>query len=146
MQVITGAIEDVMMQDQQAVAERVRSATVMVVHEVREHRAVLRRAVERAGMNARLVLEAANGYEALALIAAVRVDLVILPDQMRLMGSVELMARIREGAKRSTAFVMVVEDEETAKVAQKYAGVGGVVMMPVVVEELKRVAEGVFGT
>jgi PleD family two-component response regulator len=140
----TGAIEEAGMTEE--AADQVQSATVMVVHESRQDRAALRHAVERAGMNARLVLEASNGYEALALIAAVRVDLVLLPAEMRLMPSAELITRIREGTRRETKFVLVVDDETAARVSEKdCAGADAVVMMPVAPEELRRVAEGALG-
>jgi len=142
----SGATEETMMTNDAPAMERVRAATVMVVHESSEQRAVIRRAVERAGVHARLVLEAANGYEALALVAAVKVDLALVASEMRLMGSVELMARIRDGARRSTAFVLLVDDQASVRVAASYCtGACAQLVMPLVPDELRRVVVEVLG-
>ena len=139
------AEEDKSMADEVLMTERVRTATMLLVHESGEKRAVIRRAVDRAGLNARLVLEAANGYEALALIAAVKVDVALVSAEMKLMGSVELMARISERTRRHTECVLLVENEEAAKVAANYStGASAQLMMPLMPEELRRVTDGIL--
>jgi CheY-like chemotaxis protein len=68
-------------------------AVVLVVEDEAQIRAVLSRVLSKAGHSVRL---AANGQEALASMAVQRPDLILLDEQMPVMGGAEFVVRLRE--------------------------------------------------
>jgi diguanylate cyclase (GGDEF)-like protein len=95
-------------------------AVVLIVDDLADNRDLLSRRLLRRGYT---VLEAASGPEALAIVAARRVDLVLLDVMMPEMSGVEVLARLRERASpQELAVIMVTARDASNEVAAALDG------------------------
>jgi diguanylate cyclase (GGDEF)-like protein len=95
-------------------------AVVLIVDDLADNRNLLSRRLLRRGYT---VLEAASGPEALAIVAARRVDLVLLDVMMPEMSGNEVLARLRERASpQELAIIMVTARDASTEVAAALDG------------------------
>jgi CheY-like chemotaxis protein len=87
----------------------VRRRKVLIVGECSAFRAKVRMGVERSGVSS-LILDAANAFEALALLTTMRLDLVLVSSQLNTMDGNGLISRIHR-TTHGRSKCMLVDDE-----------------------------------
>ncbi|MGE0550517.1 MAG: response regulator [Kofleriaceae bacterium] len=104
--------------------------TLLVVDDVDDNRDLLSRRLRRVGFN---VVVAANGPDALAMLAAKRIDLVILDVMMPGMSGIDVLKAIRDNAAlANVAVIMVTARAESEQVVEALdAGANDYVTKPI---------------
>lgn len=119
--------------------------SVLIVDDSATARAVIAKTLRLAGLANREVLEAANGRDALDLLRAHRVDLVLSDLNMPVMDGLALIERMAEQEPLKAVPVIVVSTEGSATriAGLKSKGVAAFVRKPFKPETLRKVVEGV---
>jgi two-component system, chemotaxis family, chemotaxis protein CheY len=123
--------------EQQLMARR-----VLTVDDSKTMRDMIGFTLKRAGFD---VVEAADGVQALSLVAATEVDLVITDINMPCMDGVSLVRELRaRPAFRSTPIlILTTEDGEDKKAQGRAAGATGWIVKPFAPDKLLRVVDKV---
>jgi DNA-binding response OmpR family regulator len=114
-----------------------RRSCVLIVEECASIRAVIRLAVESSGACS-LILEAHNAYDALYILPATRVDLVLISAELRLLKAAELVTRIRERTGGQCTCVLLVDPGiDTPLDLATMAGVRATMILPLIPAEFR---------
>jgi two-component system, chemotaxis family, chemotaxis protein CheY len=100
------------------------SFRILVVDDSHIVRTMVRKAIAMSGAEVGAVHEAANGRDALAVLAASPVDVVFTDVNMPEMGGVELVERMRADAGLAAIPVIVVSSERNEALAGALRGKG----------------------
>lgn len=123
------------------------SYTVLVVDDSETIRLALKRAFEMAKLPMEDVLQAGNGIEALSVLRARWVDMVLTDINMPSMGGEELVRAMKADSELSDVPVAVVtSDGSRPKIeALQAAGIAGFLRKPVRPEEIRDLLHKVLG-
>lgn len=118
--------------------------TVVIADDHQLLRQALRRALEDAGF--KVVSEAADGEEAVRLVALDRPDVVVMDVTMPVLDGIEATRRIHAATGETRVLVLTMHDEDALRVKALRAGAVGFLTkdcaMQEVVETVRRVADG----
>ena len=118
--------------------------TVVIADDHQLLRQALRRALEDAGF--KVVSEAADGEEAVRLVALDRPDVVVMDVTMPVLDGIEATRRIHAATGDTRVLVLTMHDEDSLRVKALRAGAVGFLTkdcaMQEVVETVRRVADG----
>jgi two-component system, chemotaxis family, chemotaxis protein CheY len=111
----------------------------LIVDDSSVMRKIVERSLRQAGLEFSGVLEAANGAEALALLAQNRVDLILCDINMPVMDGLELVKRLAgiENAKGVPVVMITTEGSESHVVQALSAGARGYIRKPFTAEQVK---------
>ncbi len=114
--------------------------TVLVVDDSSSIRAIIKKIIKVSGFDVAGFLDASDGQEALAVMEANRVDLVLTDINMPNMNGLELITRIKENDHLASIPVVVVSTEGSEKKMAEAVSLGavGYVKKPFVPEEIKQ--------
>lgn len=117
---------------------------ILIVDDSETVRQVLQLALGNAGYQ---VVEAEDGFDALAKLSGSQVDMLITDLNMPNMDGLELIRKVREeGQHRFTPIVMLTtESSEEKKKAGREAGASGWIVKPFKPEQLLKVVKMVLG-
>ncbi len=117
---------------------------ILIVDDSETVRQVLQLALGNAGYQ---VVEAEDGFDALAKLSGAQVDMLITDLNMPNMDGLELIRKVREeGQHRFTPIVMLTtESSEEKKKAGREAGASGWIVKPFKPEQLLKVVKMVLG-
>ena len=120
---------------------------VLIVDDSSSMRAVIKKAIKVSGFKVGDFLEAADGQEALAVLADGWVDVVLSDINMPNMNGLELMAAMQKDPLLRTIPVVIVTTEGSQKKVQmvKEMGAKGYVKKPFVPEDIKRTLNDIMG-
>ena len=112
---------------------------ILVIDDSAMMRKIIQRLLAQAGLPADSVLEAANGAEALALLAENTPTLILCDINMPDLSGLELLARIREEQLATgIPIVMITTENGEAQVRQAIAlGARGYIRKPFTVDDIK---------
>ncbi len=129
--------------------------TVLVVDDSSSIRAIIKKIIKVSGFEVAGFLDASDGTEALTVMKAHRVDLLLTDINMPNMNGLELITRIKQDPALSSIPVVVVSTEGSEKKMAQAMSLGavGYVKKPFVPEEIKQtlntileVSSGVAGS
>lgn len=111
----------------------------LIVDDSSVMRKIVERALRQAGLELDPLLEAANGVEALDLLKAEKVDLVLSDINMPSMDGLEFLRRLRaEGLAAGVPVVMITTESSEEHVRQAIqAGAQGYIRKPFTAEQVK---------
>jgi two-component system chemotaxis response regulator CheY len=111
----------------------------LIVDDSSVMRKIVERSLRQAGLEFSAVLEAANGAEALAVLAENRVDLILCDINMPVMDGLELVKRLAgvENAKGVPVVMITTEGSESNVVQALSAGARGYIRKPFTAEQVK---------
>jgi two-component system chemotaxis response regulator CheY len=114
--------------------------TVLVVDDSSSIRAIIKKIIKVSGFDVAEFLDACDGREALSIMAANQVDLVLTDINMPNMNGLDLIARIKENERLASVPVVVVSTEGSEKKMAEAMALGavGYVKKPFVPEEIKQ--------
>ena len=117
---------------------------ILIVDDSETVRQVLQLALGNAGYQ---VVEAKDGFDALAKLSGAQIDMLITDLNMPNMDGLELIKKVREeGKHRFTPIVMLTtESSEEKKKAGREAGASGWIVKPFKPEQLLKVVKMVLG-
>jgi len=117
---------------------------ILIVDDSETVRQVLKLALGNAGYQ---VVEAEDGFDALAKLSGAQIDMLITDLNMPNMDGLELIKKVREeGKHRFTPIVMLTtESSEEKKKAGREAGASGWIVKPFKPEQLLKVVKMVLG-
>ena len=117
---------------------------ILIVDDSETVRQVLQLALGNAGYK---VVEAEDGFDALAKLSVAQIDMLITDLNMPNMDGLELIKKVREeGNQRFTPIVMLTtESSEEKKKAGREAGASGWIVKPFKPEQLLKVVKMVLG-
>ena len=117
---------------------------ILIVDDSETVRQVLKLALGNAGYQ---VVEAEDGFDALAKLSGAQIDMLITDLNMPNMDGLELIKKVREeGKQRFTPIVMLTtESSEEKKKAGREAGASGWIVKPFKPEQLLKVDKMVLG-
>jgi two-component system chemotaxis response regulator CheY len=117
---------------------------ILIVDDSETVRQVLQLALGNAGYK---VVEAEDGFDALAKLSGAQIDMLITDLNMPNMDGLELIKKVREeGKHRFTPIVMLTtESSEEKKKAGREAGASGWIVKPFKPEQLLKVVKMVLG-
>lgn len=118
---------------------------VLIVDDYKTMLRIIRNLLKQIGFNN--VEEASDGGQALEIMQAGGIDLVISDWNMEPMTGLQLLKAVREDANlKDTPFIMVTAESKTENVvAAKQAGVSNYIVKPFNAETLKSKLESVLG-
>jgi CheY-like chemotaxis protein len=119
---------------------------LLIVDDSSAMRRVVARTVAQAGFVAE-VSEAADGHEALALMARVRFDLVLSDVYMPRLNGMDLLARLRDDPTLAAVPVVMITTETEPAVLRRLVeqGASACLSKPFTAEALARVIEATLG-
>ena len=119
---------------------------VLIVDDSAAIRKILQRVLRQTGMAIRTIHEAGDGQEALALLAANRVDLVLSDINMPKMDGLQLLASLKAAAEwRNVPVVMITTEGGETKVAEAVKlGAAGYVRKPFTADQIKEKLAGIL--
>lgn len=114
--------------------------TVLVVDDSSSIRAIIKKIIKVSGFEVSAFFDASDGKEALAVMEAGRVDLVLTDINMPEMNGLELITRMKQDPALASIPVVVVSTEGSEKkmVQAMSLGAVGYVKKPFVPEEIKK--------
>jgi two-component system chemotaxis response regulator CheY len=114
--------------------------TVLVVDDSSSIRAIIKKIIKVSGFDVGAFLDASDGKEALAVMEASRVDLVLTDINMPNMNGLELITRMKQTHALASIPVVVVSTEGSEKKMAQAMSLGavGYVKKPFVPEEIKQ--------
>jgi two-component system chemotaxis response regulator CheY len=119
---------------------------VLVVDDSAAIRKILQRVLRQTGMAIRTIHEAGDGQEALALLAAEEVDLILSDINMPKMDGLELLALVKAEAQwRRIPVVMITTEGGETRVAEAVKlGAAGYVRKPFTADQIKEKLAGIL--
>ncbi|MFQ5699658.1 MAG: response regulator [Myxococcota bacterium] len=123
------------------------SFSVLIVDDSKTIRSVVRRAIGMSGVDLREVFEAGNGHEALEVLRASAVDIVLCDLHMPEMSGMELVAAMSGDVKlRAIPVVIVSSDRSEVRMEEmKAKGVRGYLTKPSRPEAFRDIVSEVLG-
>lgn len=115
---------------------------VLVVDDDAEHRALIRRMLERIGTTQ--IIEAPNGLAGVASLKQESVDIVICDWRMPVMSGIDMLKAVRAEQPRLPFIMLSGRADEVAVTAAKDMGVSAYLVKPVTPEKLKLKITQVF--
>jgi two-component system chemotaxis response regulator CheY len=121
-------------------------ADVLVVDDSAAIRKILQRVLRQTGMAIHTIHEAGDGQEALALLRANRVDLVLTDINMPKMDGLQLLASLKAAPEwRAIPVVMITTEGGEIKVAEAVRlGAAGYVRKPFTADQIKEKLAGIL--
>lgn len=119
---------------------------VLVVDDSAAIRKILQRVLRQTGMTIRSIHEAGDGQQALAVMAANHVDLVLTDINMPNMDGLQLLASLKAAAEwRDIPVVMITTEGGETKVAEAVRlGAAGYVRKPFTADQIKEKLAGIL--
>jgi two-component system chemotaxis response regulator CheY len=119
---------------------------VLVVDDSSSIRAIIKKIIKVSGFDVAEFLDACDGREALSIMAANQVDLVLTDINMPNMNGLDLIARIKENERLASVPVVVVSTEGSEKKMAEAVSLGavGYVKKPFVPEEIKQTLNNIL--
>lgn len=119
---------------------------VLVVDDSAAIRKILQRVLRQTGMAIRNIHEAGNGQEALDLLRAQSVDLVLTDINMPKMDGIQLLAAVKASPQwRAVPVVMITTEGGETKVAEAVRlGAAGYVRKPFTADQIKEKLAGLL--
>jgi two-component system chemotaxis response regulator CheY len=119
---------------------------VLVVDDSAAIRKILQRVLRQTGMAIRTIYEAGDGHEAMTLLGAHRVDLVLTDINMPNMDGLQLLASLKSSPEwRGIPVVMITTEGGEAKVAEAVKlGAAGYVRKPFTADQIKEKLAGIL--
>lgn len=119
---------------------------VLIVDDSAVIRKILQRVLRQADVPVGQVFEAGDGCEALEVLKAQKVGLVLSDINMPNMDGLQLLGRLKaDGALRSTPVVMITTEGSQAKVMEAVElGAAGYVRKPFTADQIKEKLSGLF--
>jgi two-component system chemotaxis response regulator CheY len=119
---------------------------VLVVDDSAAIRKILNRVLRQTGMAINTIHEAGDGEEALKLLGANRVDLVLTDINMPKMDGLQLLASLKASAEwRAIPVVMITTEGGETKVAEAVKlGAAGYVRKPFTADQIKEKLAGIL--
>ncbi|MBI5095374.1 MAG: response regulator [Candidatus Hydrogenedentes bacterium] len=123
------------------------SLNILVVDDSITVRAVIAKTLEVAGVSVNCLYQAANGKEALDILAEQWVDLIFSDINMPIMGGVEMIEKLNADATLSCIPVIVVSTEGSATRMEelKSKGVRAYIRKPFTPEMVRKVVDDITG-
>jgi two-component system, chemotaxis family, chemotaxis protein CheY len=120
---------------------------ILVVDDSETVRAVIAKAIEMSGTAVKSLFTAGNGQEALEILDREWVDLVFADINMPVMGGMELVKRMKEGADTKSIPVVIVSTEGSATRIKTLmdSGIAAFIRKPFTPEGLKSTIDGIMG-
>ena len=120
---------------------------VLIVDDSQTVREVIVKTLDMAGVETKSIYQAANGSEALEVMAQHWIDLVFSDINMPVMNGVELVAKMKASDVLESIPVIIVttEGSETRIQDLKEKGVTAYIRKPFTPEEIRSVVDGVLG-
>jgi two-component system chemotaxis response regulator CheY len=120
--------------------------TILVVDDSSSIRAIIKKIIKVSGFDVAEFLDACDGREALSIMAANQVDLVLTDINMPNMNGLDLIARIKENERLASVPVVVVSTEGSEKKMAEAVSLGavGYVKKPFVPEEIKQTLNNIL--
>jgi two-component system chemotaxis response regulator CheY len=121
-------------------------SSVLVVDDSAAIRKILQRVLRQTGMAIRAIHEAGDGQEALELLKAQPVDLVLTDINMPKMDGIQLLAALKASAAwRSIPVVMITTEGGETKVGEAVRlGAAGYVRKPFTADQIKEKLAGIL--
>src|SRR5690349_18438919 len=121
-------------------------ADVLVVDDSAAIRKILQRVLRQTGMSIRIIHEAGDGQEALDLLAAHRVELILTDINMPKMDGLQMLASIKSSPHwRDIPVVMITTEGGETKVAEAVKlGAAGYVRKPFTADQIKEKLAGIL--
>jgi two-component system chemotaxis response regulator CheY len=119
---------------------------VLVVDDSAAIRKILQRVLRQTGMSIRTIHEAGDGHEALTLLEAEKVDLVLLDINMPKMDGLQLLAALKASARwRHIPVVMITTEGGETNVSEAVRlGAAGYVRKPFTADQIKEKLAGIL--
>jgi two-component system chemotaxis response regulator CheY len=119
---------------------------VLVVDDSAAIRKILQRVLRQTGMAIRTIHEAGNGQEALAVMNAHKVDLVLTDINMPTMDGLQFLASVKASAEwRQVPVVMITTEGGETKVGEAVRlGAAGYVRKPFTADQIKEKLAGIL--
>jgi len=119
---------------------------VLVVDDSAAIRKILQRVLRQTGMTIRSIHEAGDGQQALAVMSANHVDLVLTDINMPNMDGLQLLASLKAAAEwRDIPVVMITTEGGETKVAEAVRlGAAGYVRKPFTADQIKEKLAGIL--
>jgi len=123
------------------------SYSILIVDDSATTRAIIKRTIKIAGIDAGELVEAPDGLAALKLLQQKPIDLILLDLNMPNMTGMELTRTIRADPKFSSTKIIIVSSESTAARIEQLRndGVNGYVKKPFTPEQIRNVINTVIG-
>jgi len=120
---------------------------VLIVDDSSSMRAVVRKIIKVSGFNIGELLEAADGKEAIKVLADEWVDLVLTDINMPNMNGLELISEMKKDAMLKSIPVVMVTTEGSEKRIQESMELGaiGYIQKPFLPEDVKRTLSSIMG-
>lgn len=120
---------------------------ILIVDDSETVRAVIAKTLNLAGVEIRELHHAANGREALEILAAHWIDLVFADINMPVMGGLEMLEKMgADGLLKTIPVVIVSTEGSIRRIEQlKASGVSAYIRKPFTPEELRRVVDDIVG-
>jgi two-component system chemotaxis response regulator CheY len=121
-------------------------SNVLVVDDSAAIRKILTRVLRQTGMAIQTIHEAGNGQEALAVLRAQKVDLVLSDINMPKMDGLQLLASMKASPEwRQIPVVMITTEGGESKVAEAVkSGAAGYVRKPFTADQIKEKLVGIL--
>lgn len=119
---------------------------VLVVDDSAAIRKILQRVLRQTGVPIRTIYEAGDGQEALEVLKAQKIDLVLTDINMPKMDGLQLLASVRASAQwRGIPVVMITTEGGEAKVGEAVKlGAAGYVRKPFTADQIKEKLAGIL--
>ena len=120
---------------------------ILVVDDSQTVRAIIAKTLQIAGVPVAQLHQAANGREALDILADNRIDLILADINMPVMGGAEMIEKMAEDGLLQTIPVVIVSTEGSAtRIEQlKRKGVSAYIRKPFTPERIRNVVEAIIG-
>jgi two-component system chemotaxis response regulator CheY len=119
---------------------------VLVVDDSAAIRKILQRVLRQTGMSIRTILEAGDGLEALNVLKAQKVDLILSDINMPKMDGLQLLASLKASPQlRHIPVIMITTEGGATKVGEAVRlGASGYVRKPFTADEIKEKLAGIL--
>ena len=119
---------------------------VLIVDDSAAIRKILQRVLRQTGMAIKTIHEAGDGQEALTLLSANRIDLILTDINMPKMDGLQLLASLKASADwRNIPVVMITTEGGETKVAEAVKlGAAGYVRKPFTADQIKEKLVGIL--
>jgi two-component system chemotaxis response regulator CheY len=123
------------------------SYSILIVDDSLPMRGIIRKTLRAAGYGSSVILEAADGLQALDRLADGPVDLVISDLTMPVMDGFELVSAMKQEETLSRIPVVMVTSEGSRETREKFRdkGVAGYIRKPFTPEQLKEILTSILG-
>lgn len=122
------------------------SATILVVDDSATMRMMIRKALQLSGLDIGEIIEAGNGIQALAQLARIKADLVLLDINMPVMSGMQFIQRLAEDHRLRDVPIVIASTEGSEPRVQELMALGarGFIRKPFSPEQLRNTLSGLI--